>query len=120
MNFCWCTVNVKDMDESIRFYMDIVGLPVDRRYTATEGVELAFLGDSQTKVELICNKHVKETGVKEGISLGFEVKSVEEMMEFVTSKGLAIDSGPFQPNPFVKFFYVRDPDGLKIQFVENA
>jgi len=119
MNFCWCTVNVKDMDESIRFYTDIVGLPVEKRYSAAEGVELAFLGDSQTKVELICNKHVKEVGAKEGISLGFEVVSVEEMMADVKRKGLEIDSGPFQPNPHIRFFYIKDPDGLKIQFVEN-
>lgn len=119
MNFCWCTINVKDMDESIKFYTGIVGLPIDRRYSAAEGIELAFLGDSQTKVELICNKHIREAGGKEGISLGFEVDSIENMMEFITSKSLKIDSGPFQPNPHIRFFFIKDPDGLKIQFVEN-
>lgn len=30
-----------------------------------------------------------------------------------------VHSGPFQPNPSVSFFYILDPNGLKIQFVEN-
>ncbi|HBE76529.1 MAG TPA: glyoxalase, partial [Firmicutes bacterium] len=27
--------------------------------------------------------------------------------------------GPFQPNPHIKFFFVKDPDGFSVQFVEN-
>ena len=47
------------------------------------------------------------------------MKSVDEMMNFVKEKGIVVESGPFQPNPHVKFFYIMDPNGLKIQFVEN-
>lgn len=34
-------------------------------------------------------------------------------------KGIDIESGPFQPNPNVKYFYIVDPNGLRIQFVES-
>ena len=105
------------MEESLKFYQEIVGLAVGRRF-GTE-VEIAFLGDGETKVELICNKENKKVNIGKDISLGFEVKSVDEMMVFVKEKGIAIHSGPFQPNPHTKFFYVIDPNGLKIQFVEN-
>ncbi len=53
------------------------------------------------------------------ISLGFAVDSVDEMMAFVKEKGIAIHSCPFEPSPHVKFFYVLDPNGLKIQFLES-
>lgn len=43
MKLAWVTVTVKDMDESILFYTDIVGLTVDSRRPAGPGVELAFL-----------------------------------------------------------------------------
>jgi lactoylglutathione lyase len=119
MKFCWCTLMVKNMEESLKFYMEIVGLAVDRKFKAGPGSEIAFLGDGETKVELICNEASKEVSVGQDISLGFEVNSVDEMMAFVKEKGIAIHSGPFQPNPHVKFFYVIDPNGLKIQFVEN-
>lgn len=107
------------MEESLKFYEEIVGLKVDRRFMAGPGVEIVFLGDGETKVELICNKNEKEVTIRKDISWGFEAKSVDEMIKRVTEKGIAIEGGPFQPNPHIKFFYIMDPNGLKIQFVEN-
>lgn len=109
---------VKNMEESLEFYNEIVGLSINRRLQAGQGVEIAFLGDGETKVELICNESIKEIDIGKDISLGFEVNSVDEMMQFVNKKKVDIHSGPFQPNPNTKFFYVLDPNGLKIQFVE--
>lgn len=119
MKFCWSTITVENMQESLNFYQEIVGLTVDRRFQAGPGVEIAFLGDGETKIELVCNEANKKVTIGQDISLGFEVKSVDEMMAFVKGKGIDIHSGPFQPNPHIKFFYVVDPNGLKIQFVEN-
>lgn len=118
MKFCWSTLMVNNMEESLKFYQEIVGLTVDKRFKAGPGTEIAFLGDGETKIELICNENNKEVNVGQDISWGFEIESVDKMMEFVKNKGMEC-SGPFQPNPHVKFFYVTDPNGLKIQFVEN-
>ncbi len=119
MKFCWVTLTVNNMEESLKFYQEIAGLTVDRRFNAGPGIEIAFLGDGETKVELICNKAVEKVIIGQDISLGFEVKSVDEMMAFVREKGLAIHSGPIQPNPHTRFFFILDPNGLKIQFVES-
>ena len=118
MKFCWCTLSVKNMDESVKFYREAVGLPVSRRFAAGPGMEIYFLGDGETKVELICGpKYTPPCGV--GVSLGFEVKSVDETMTALKGRGLEVESGPFQPNPHLKFFFVEDPDGYSVQFVEN-
>ncbi len=119
MKFCWSTLMVKDLEESLRFYKDIVGLNVIRRFNAGPGMEIVFLGEGETKIELICDENLKEVSFGHSISLGFEVNSVDEMMSFVVEKGIDILSGPFQPNEHSKFFYILDPNGLKIQFVEN-
>lgn len=119
MKFCWTTIMVRNLEESLKFYQEIVGLSVDRRFKAGPGREIAFLGDGETKVELIHDEALKEVTIGKDISLGFEVKSLDEMMEYVKTKGLAIHSGPIQPNPHIKFFYVLDPNGAQIQFVEN-
>ena len=119
MKFCWCTITVNDLDASIKFYQEIVGLSVTRRFSAGGGTEIAFLGDGGTEVELLYNPKAKAPGVIEGISLGFEVDSVDKMIDFVQSKGIKVVSGPTQPNPHVKFFFVKDPNGVSIQFVEN-
>jgi lactoylglutathione lyase len=54
-----------------------------------------------------------------GISLGFRVTSLDETAEALRKKEIPVDSGPYQPNPHVRFLYVRDPNGLLVQFVEN-
>lgn len=119
MKFCWSTLMVKNLEESLKFYNEVVGLTVNRRFNSGPGVEIAFIGDEGTKIELICNEDLKQVDLGHDISLGFEVNSVDEMMTFVKEKGIDIQSGPFQPNPHMKFFYILDPNGLKIQFVEN-
>lgn len=119
MKFCWTTITVRNMEESLRFYQDILGLKLDRRFKGGPGVEIAFLGEGETKVELIYGGEDREFNMGHDICLGFEVESLDEMMEHVKKNEIAVHSGPFQPNPFIKFFYVLDPNGAKIQFVEN-
>ncbi|MGO1370109.1 VOC family protein [Senegalia sp. (in: firmicutes)] len=119
MKFCWSTLNVNNMEESLKFYEEIVGLKVDRRFNAGANTEIAFLGDGETKIELICNDDQKQVNLGNDISWGFEIKSLDEMIEKIKDNQITIEAGPIQPNPHVKFFFVRDPNGLKIQFVEN-
>ncbi len=119
MKFCWSTIKVRDMEESLKFYQEIVGLSLNRRFDAGPGREIAFLGEGETQIELISDENNKAINIGEDISLGFEVSSIEEKMKYVKDKGIDIHSGPIKPNPHVQFFYVVDPNGLKIQFVEN-
>ncbi|NLY42929.1 MAG: VOC family protein [Clostridiaceae bacterium] len=119
MKFCWATIRVNNMEDSLKFYQEIVGLKIEKRFNAGPGVEIVFLGDGETKIELIYNKDSTEVNLGKDISLGFEVKSVDEMISFVKEKGIDIHSGPFEPNPNTKFFFILDPNGLRIQFVEN-
>jgi lactoylglutathione lyase len=119
MKFCWTTINVKDMAQSVRFYQEIIGLEVTKKMNPSPDMELAFLGSGETQVELICHAKNQDARYGKDISLGFVVESIESITELLTAKNIAIIAGPFQPNPFIKFIYVLDPNGLKIQFVEN-
>ena len=120
MKFCWSTLYVKDLEESIEFYEEIVGLNVVNRFPAGPDTEIAFLGDGETKVELIWNKNKNEINVGQDISWGFTVESVDEKIEFLKEKGIEVLEGPFQPSPQSKFFFILDPNGLRIQFYEEV
>ena len=120
MRFCWCTLTVSDLEASIRFYRDVVGLSVNRRLSAGPGTAIAFMGDGETQVELLCNSGKPAGPFGSNLSLGFVVESLDSTMESIRKKGIPVHSGPFQPNPGIRFFYIQDPDGLKIQFVENC
>ena len=118
MKFCWITINVKDLEESLYFYQEIVGLGINRRFKPDNDREIVFLGGG-AQIELISDPKAKDIVVGKDISLGFEVESLEKINEVLKSNNIPAHSGPFQPNPSVQFIYVLDPNGIKIQFVEN-
>ncbi|SHH99569.1 lactoylglutathione lyase [Sporobacter termitidis DSM 10068] len=118
MKFCWSTLRVKNLEESIKFYSDIVGLEVVNRFKGGPDTEIAFLGAGETKIELICSGS-GDVSVGDDISWGFEVESLDKSLALVREKGIKVEGGPVQPNPHVRFFFVKDPNGMKIQLVEN-
>ncbi|MDD2447670.1 MAG: VOC family protein [Tissierellia bacterium] len=118
MKFAHVTLSVKDLEESIKFYNEIVGLPIVRRFPAGPGTEIAFLGEGDTLVELIKNDNLDNIDLGKNISIGFAVESLDTTMEFLKEKGIELESGPFQPNPKTRFVFVLDPNGLKVQFIE--
>lgn len=119
MKFCWSTLQVKDLDESIEFYSGILGLSVQRRFKAGSAVEIAFLGEGDTKIELICDQEKEMIEIGPDISWGFVIESAEDMMSYLKEKKIDILVGLIQPNPQLRFFYIQDPNGLKIQLVEH-
>ena len=119
MKFCWVTINVRNMSESITFYEEIVGLAVMNQFTAGPDSEISFLGAGETQVELIHHTGGQEVMFGKDISIGFEVPSLDEMMTLLKEKGIEIKAGPIQPNPFMKFIFIEDPNGVRIQLVEH-
>lgn len=118
-SYCWTTIHVNNLEESLAFYENIVGLSINRRFISPTGNEIAFLGDGETRIELIYNKTAGDIRIGQDISLGFNVNSVTEMIEYIKSKGLEPFSEIMKPNPHIQFFYILDPNGVKIQFVEH-
>lgn len=120
MDFCWCTIMVRDMQTSLHFYNKTLGLPVVRKMTGGPGPEIYFLGEGETKIELIESPAAPGKEQRSGIAIGFDVASLEKQMEWIREMGYEVESGPFSPAPHVRFFYVLDPDGVKVQFVEQG
>ena len=118
MKFVWVTINVKDFKESLEFYQDIIGLKLDRTINPMPGTDIAFLGNGSTEVEIICDADNSNAQYGKDISLGFGVENLDAEIEILKEKGVSNIMGPFQPNPMVKFIYIMDPNGLKIQLVE--
>lgn len=119
MKFLWTTILAKDMEETLKFYQEIVGLKPDRRFNAGPGTEICFLGEDDTKLEVIHNEKIQNIDAGNAVTLGFKVESLDEMLRFVKEKGIAVKTGPVQPNPQIRYFIVQDPNGVKVQFAEQ-
>lgn len=119
MRLAHVTINVKNMEESLQFYQEIVGLPIHLRFPTGPKGEIVFLGEGESKVELIKPEEEIHPSICSDIAIGFPVDNLDEKIDFVKAKGIEIESGPFQPNPKTRFFFVLDPNGLRVQFIEQ-
>lgn len=119
MNFCWCTITTQDVEASIKFYTEIIGLAITSRFSPRPGMDIVFMDDQKgNQVELIEFGNRKSPIIREGISIGFEVDSLEDALDLVGLKGVPVVDGPYT-TPKVKYFFVKDPDGVSVQFVEK-
>lgn len=118
MNFNWVTINVSSMDKSLDFYQNTLGLKLNRKFSPTPEMEIAFLDCGGTEVELIYDSNNPTPTHGLNISIGFGVESLDKEFSRLESLGVSIE-GPFQPNPMSRFIYIKDPDGVKIQLSES-
>jgi lactoylglutathione lyase len=118
MNFCWITLNVNNMEESLKFYHKIIVLKVLERFNLGEETEIVMLGETNgTKVELIYNKNKNVSVQSHDISIGFQVKSLDETIELFKNKDIQIKRGPVSPMPSIRFLFIDDPNGIEIQII---
>lgn len=121
MKFLWTTIHVKNLEESIRFYSNLVGFKVINRFKAGSDIEIAFMGndiENETYIELLEDKSKKEFSFGEDISIGVKVNSVEEMIEKIKLNNIVMGS-PIIEVGKGRFFYIKDPNGVKVQFFEE-
>ena len=120
-------IRVVDLDKSIDFYTNVLGMKLLRRKDYPDGkFTLAFVGygdESQTAViELTLNWETKnyEMGNAFGhIAIG--LPDVYQACEAVTAKGGKVTRAP-GPMKFggSVIAFVEDPDGYKIEFIQKA
>ncbi|WP_449600259.1 VOC family protein [Paenibacillus sp. Marseille-Q9583] len=115
----WVTLRVRDLEASLDFYNRILGLSIDRRFES-RGKQIVMLGTvDQPKIELIQGS---DPALKPecGVSVGFEVASLDDAIEYLKSQGIPVARGPITPNPHLRFLYILDPDDFEVQLAEHS
>lgn len=118
MKFTWTTFRVSNLEKSLTFYTETLGMRLDSRF-GVPGHEIAMLGSPDgTKLELICDEGAFPEVPGQGVSVGFAPESLDALIAALKQHGIE-PAGPISPNPNLRFFFVRDPDGYVIQLVEQ-
>lgn len=116
MNLNWVTIRVSDLEKSVAFYTESLGMEVAARF-GSEGNQIVMLGKAdEAKVELICDSSDKIDMPGNGVSIGLQSEDLDALVATLKAKGYPV-KGPVSPNPQVRFFFVNDPDGYSIQLV---
>ena len=124
MRFLHTMIRVGDLEASIKFYSDILGMRELRRKDFPEGrFTLVFLGygdeSENTVLELTHNWDTKEYQLGNGFGhLAIEVEDVYAACERIRTQGGKIvrEAGPMKHGSSVLAF-VEDPDGYKIELL---
>lgn len=119
-------IRVGDLDRSIRFYTEVLGMRVLRRRDYPEGrFTLAFVGfadeSDQAVVELTHNWDTREYTIGNGFGhIAVEVANAAAACDNVRRLGGKVtrEAGPMKHGTTVIAF-VEDPDGYKIEFIER-
>ena len=119
MKFSWVTIHVKNMDASLKFYNKILGLPIIRTMDMPNGGQIIFLGEGETSIELIDLPEETVESFNGSLSIGFSISSLKTFEILLEKNNIEVHSGPFQPNPELKFIYILDPNGVKVQLIEH-
>ena len=116
-------MRVSDMDQTIRFYTDVLGLEVVERKTSPRGSHLAFLKvpNSEELIELCSFPASGPVKVQEDlVHLAFQVDSLDDTMKALNDKNIRITDGPTRTSSGSRFLFIDAPDGYEIELIERA
>ena len=114
---------VDDLERTVRFYRDVLGLEEVRRHKSPRGSELVFLkaSSSEELIELCCYPASGPVQVQPDLThLAFEVDSLEEFGRHLAGLGLKYSDGPTTTSTGTVFAFVDAPEGYEIELIEKA
>ncbi|MEE4216480.1 MAG: VOC family protein [Xanthomonadales bacterium] len=121
MKYLHTMVRVTDLDESLDFYCNKLGLKIVRRNDYEKGrftlVFLAPEGQEECPVELTYNWDPEEyTGGRNFGHLAYEVDNIYETCQSLMDAGVVINRPPREG----RMAFVRSPDGISIELLQKG
>lgn len=121
MKYLHTMVRVSDLEESLDFYCNKLGLVEVRRHDAPQGrytlVFLAAPGDEDAQVELTFNWDPEEyTGGRNFGHLAYAVDDIYAACQRLQDGGVTISRPPRDG----RMAFVRSPDGISIELLQKG
>ncbi len=120
MRFLHTMVRVSDLDESLHFYCDLLGLRETRRKEVPAGrftlVFLAAPDNPDVEIELTYNwdEHEYTQGCRNFGHLAFRVENIYETCRRLMDGGVTINRPPRDG----RMAFVKSPDGISIELLQ--
>ncbi|HEY8596630.1 MAG TPA: VOC family protein [Devosiaceae bacterium] len=121
MKYLHTMVRVSNVEDSLRFYCEGLGLQESRRIENDKGrFTLIFLkapGDAGGEVELTYNWDPEEyTGGRNFGHLAYRVANIYELCQHLSDMGVTINRPPRDGH----MAFVRSPDGISIELLQEG
>ena len=116
-------MRVNDIERTVKFYRDVLGLEEVRRHKSPRGSELVFLKapDSEETVEVCYFPSSGPVQVQPDLThLAFSVDSLEEFGKHLAAHGMKYSDGPTMKDSGGGFAFVDAPEGYEIELIQPA
>ena len=113
---------VTDLEKTVSFYKDLIGLKELRRHTSGRGSQLLFLKASEGDEEIEICKFDESGPVVVGpdlTHLAFEVDDLEKFAREAAAKGYPLSDGPHATGSG-KIAFIDAPEGYEIELIEHG
>jgi lactoylglutathione lyase len=113
---------VHDLEKTVSFYRDILGLKELRRQTSGRGSQLVFLKAPGSDEEIEICKFDESGPVVIGpdlTHLAFEVDDLDKFAKEAAAKGCPLSDGP-HPSGIGKIAFIDAPEGYEIELIERG
>lgn len=112
---------VADLDKTISFYKEVLGLAEVRRIKSPRGSELVFLKAPQSEelIEICCYPASGPVVIGPDLThLAFEVEEINAFASHAAAKGYPLSDGPTQSSSGV-FAFIDAPEGYEIELIQR-
>jgi lactoylglutathione lyase len=115
-------MRVSDLNQTIQFYTNVLGLEVLERKTSPRGSQLAFLKvpNSDELIELTSFPPSGPVKVQEDlVHLAFQVDNLDDTIASLNAQGVKVTDGPTQSSSGSRFIFIDAPDGYEVELIER-
>ena len=114
---------VTDLEKTVAFYKDVLGLQEVRRHTSGRGSQLVFLKAAASEEEIELCKFDQSGPVVVGpdlTHLAFEVDDMEKFAREAAAKGYPLSDGPHRTERGEAIAFIDAPEGYEIELIQRG
>lgn len=112
---------VNDLERTVKFYKEVLGLEEVRRHESPRGSKLVFLKapGSEEQIEVTYFPAAGPVQVQPDLThLAFEVDSLEEFAKHLAGLGIKYSDGPTKSSSGNTFAFIDAPEGYEIELIQ--
>ena len=117
-------MRVNDLERTVKFYEQALGLAVTRRHTSPRGAQLAFLATPNSDEEIeICQMPAGAAAVQvqpDLMHLAFEVDDLVKFATDLQAAGFALSDGPTPTGSGSLIAFIDAPEGYEVELIQKA
>lgn len=113
-------MRVDDIERTVKFYTDALGLEVSKRHTSPRGAQLVFLKTpgSEEEIELCQLPGSEPVKVQPDLMhLAFEVEDMKAFAAALEGKGYKLSDGPTQLEGGHWIAFIDAPEGYEVELI---